>query len=82
MSKRSQKGGKSMTRKGVIQFLREQETRGNEQVISLIKMINLYLPRFLEYPEAANISEINRYNSLVRSNIYEKRLLDKLIIQR
>lgn len=82
MSKRSQKGGESMTRKEVIQFLREQETRENEQVINLVKMINLYLPRFLKYPEAATLSEVNRYNSLVRSNVYEKRLLDKLIMQR
>ena len=71
-----------MTRKEVIQFLREQETRENEQVINLVKMINLYLPRFLKYPEAATLSEVNRYNSLVRSNVYEKRLLDKLIMQR
>ena len=82
MSRRSQKGGESMTRKEVVKFLRKQETEGNEQAISLVKMINLYLPRFLEYPEAATLSEINRYNSLVRSNIEEKRLLDKLIIQR
>ena len=71
-----------MTRKEVVKFLRKQEAEGNFQVIGLIKVIDLYLPQFLSYPEAATLSEINRYNSLVRSNIEEKRLQDKLLIQR
>ena len=64
-----------MTRKEIVQLLRKEETEGNEQVITLVKLINLYLPRFLEYPEAATRSDIDRYNSLVRSNIDEPRLL-------
>ncbi len=71
-----------MARKEVVQFLRELEAEGNFQAIGLIKVIDLYLPQFLSYPEAATFSEINRYNSLVRSNIEEKRLQDKLLIQR
>lgn len=71
-----------MTRKEIVKLIKEQETEGNEQVISLVKLINLYLPRFLEYPEAATRSDIDRYNSLVRSNIDEPRLLEKLIVRR
>ena len=71
-----------MTRKEIVQLLRKEETEGNEQVTSLVKLINLYLPRFLEYPEAATRSDIDRYNSLVRSNIDEPRLLEKLIVRR
>ena len=71
-----------MTRKEIVKLIKEQETEGNEQVITLVKLINLYLPRFLEYPEAATRSDIDRYNSLVRSNIDETRLLEKLIVRR
>ena len=71
-----------MTRKEIVKLIKEQETEGNEQLISLVKLINLYLPRFLEYPEAATRSDIDRYNSLVRSNIDEPRLLEKLIVRR
>ena len=71
-----------MTRKEIVKLIKEQETEGNEQVITLVKLINLYLPRFLEYPEAATRSDIDRYNSLVRSNIDEPRLLEKLIVRR
>lgn len=71
-----------MTRKEIVKLIKEQETEGNEQVITLVKLINLYLPRFLEYPEAATRSDIDRYNSLVRSNIDEPRVLEKLIVRR
>ena len=71
-----------MTRKEIVKLIREQEAEGNEQVISLVKLIDLYLPRFLKYPEAASIVDINRYNSLVRSNIENRNLLDKIIIKR
>ena len=71
-----------MTRKEIVKLIKEQETEGNEQVITLVKLINLYLPRFLEYPEAATRSDIDRYNSLVRSNTDEPRLLEKLIVRR
>lgn len=71
-----------MTRKEIVEFIKKQEAEGNEQVITLVKLINLYLPRFLEYPEAATRSDIDRYNSLVRSNIDEPRLLEKLIVRR
>ena len=71
-----------MTRKEIVKLIKEQETEGNEQVITLVKLINLYLPKFLEYPEAATRSDIDRYNSLVRSNIDEPRLLEKLIVRR
>ena len=71
-----------MTRKGIVEFIKKQEAEGNEQVITLVKLINLYLPRFLEYPEAVTRSDIDRYNSLVRSNIDEPRLLEKLIVRR
>ena len=71
-----------MTRKEIVKLIKEQETEVNEQVITLVKLINLYLPRFLEYPEAATRSDIDRYNSLVRSNIDEPRLLEKLIVRR
>lgn len=69
-----------MTRKEIVELLRMQESEGNVQVISLIKMIDLYLPFFLAHPDAATFQEIKRYNSLVRSNIEEKRLQDILII--
>ena len=82
MSKRSHKGGDRMTRKEIVEFIKKQEAEGNEQVISLVKLINLYLPRFLEYPEAATRSDIDRYNSLVRSNINEPKLLEKIVIRR
>lgn len=71
-----------MTRKEIVKLIKEQEAEVNEQVITLVKLINLYLPRFLEYPEAATRSDIDRYNSLVRSNIDEPRLLEKLIVRR
>lgn len=76
------KEGDTMTRKEIVKLIQKQEKEGNEQVISLVKLINLYLPRFLEYPEAATRSDIDRYNSLVRSNIDEPRLLEKLIVRR
>lgn len=69
-----------MTRKEIVQLLKKEEAEGNEEVINLIKLINLYLPMFLGNPESASIADINRYNSLVRSNIYEKSLLDRIII--
>lgn len=69
-----------MTRKEIVQLLKKEEAEGNEQIINLLKLINLYLPNFLKYPESASIADVNRYNSLVRSNIYEKALLDRIII--
>ena len=71
-----------MTRKEIVEFIKKQEAEGNEQIRNLMGLINLYLPRFIAYPEAASISEIERYNSLVRSNVWEKKLLDKIIINK
>lgn len=71
-----------MIRKEIVKLIREQEAEGNEQVIILVRLINLYLPRFLEYPEAATRSDIDRYNSLVRANIDEPRLLEKFLVTR
>lgn len=71
-----------MTRKEIVEFIKKQEAEGNEQIRNLMGLINLYLPRFIAYPEAATRSDIDRYNSLVRSNIDEPRLLEKLIVRR
>ncbi len=70
-----------MKRKEIVQVLKKEEAEGNEEVINLIKLINLYLPMFLGHPESASIADINRYNSLVRSNVFEKSLLDILLIK-
>ncbi len=69
-----------MTRKQIIELLKEEEKHGNEEVMTLVNYINLYLPMFMKYPEAASKADVNRYNSLVRANVYERYLLDKLVI--
>lgn len=74
------KGGDRMTRKEVTELLKEEERHGNEEVMALVSYINLYLPMFMKHPEAASKSDVNRYNSLVRSNVHERYLLDKLVI--
>lgn len=75
------KGGDNMTRREKMEFLEQQAKQGNEEIIALISYIDQYLPKFRKYPDSARISEIDRYNSLVRSNVHEKRLLDKITIR-
>lgn len=71
-----------MTRTENIAYLRQKEKEGNEEAIIFMDLICLYLPRIIEYPKAATLAEVERYNSLVRSNISDKEMLDNLIMRR
>lgn len=73
-----------MKRKDIINAAKtlEKEAKNYNQEAKVVKkLVKLYLPRFLEYPESASIAEINRYNSLVRSNVFDKDLREKLLIR-
>ena len=45
----------------------------NEEAITAKGMVEMYLPRMLKRPESATRAEIDRYNSIIRSNVFNER---------
>lgn len=70
-----------MTRTETVNALRKEAEEGNCDVSFALDSIRRYIPKILDYPESATLADINRYNSLIRSNIENKRLQDALVLK-
>jgi len=71
-----------MTRREKIQYLRQKEKEGNEEIIALLDVICIFVPRILENPEKATEKDIVTYNKLICSNISDTKLRNKLTMER
>ena len=65
--------------KAVEKLLKECENR-NDQAMTVKYLVDSYLPGFFATPKLASRYEIDRYNSLVRSNVFDQALQRELII--
>lgn len=63
-----------------INLLKECASSGNMEAQILIELLEDYLPRMLKNPNSVTVSEINRYNELVNSNIESDHDLRKALI--
>ena len=56
-----------------IDRLEEAANNHNEEVIIAKGIVEMYLPRMLKRPESATRAEIDRYNSIIRSNVFNEK---------